>query len=148
MGFSLDKAVSSIFGGGDSGSSSSSSTATNYNDSSTKTENVTDFGVLSHDNLSLSGNAVYNEQGITGQNLDNLLGAVNTLSNNTQSTLANTFAQMTSSVQNSAERAISTTAQAYAESDNELRSAIDGLRPIILYVALAALGYFIFKGSK
>lgn len=147
MGFSLGKTVSSILGGGDSGSSSTSSTATNYNDSSTKTENVTDFGALSHDNLSLSGSAVYNEQGITGENLDNLLGAVNNLSNSAQSTLANTFAQMTASVQNSAERAISTTAEAYAESDNELRSAIDGLRPIILYVALAALGYFIFKGK-
>lgn len=148
MGFSLGKTVSSILGGGGSGSSSTSSTATNYNDSSTKTENVTDFGALSHDNLSLSGSAVYNEQGITGENLDNLLGAVNNLSNSAQSTLANTFAQMTASVQNSAERAISTTAEAYAESDNELRSTIDGLRPIVLYATLGAIVYFIFKGSK
>lgn len=147
MGFSLGKAVSSIFGGGDSGSSSSTSTATNYNDTSKKTENVTDFGLLSHDNLSIGAdtNFTYTEQGITGSNLDSLLNATTNLNDTTQSTLSNTFNRMVGSVQNSAETAINSTAALYTAKDNELRSVIDGVRPIALYAALAAMAYFIFR---
>lgn len=150
MGFSLGKTLGGLLGGGDSGSSSSTSTATNYTDSSTKTENVTDFGMLAHDNVSLgaSSTLTYNEQGLTGENLNSVLGTVNNLNNSTQSALANTFDKMVTSVQASAETAINTTAQAFADSDNELRSTIDGLRPIVLYATLGAIVYFIFKGSK
>lgn len=141
-------------------SSSSSNTTTNYNDNSRNTENVADFGALSHDNLSIGAdsNFSYVEQGLVGENLDSLLGTVKNLNDSTnstlnkmydstQSTLASTFDKMVGSVQNSAETAINTTAQAYAESDDELRRAIDGIRPIALYAALAAVAYFIFRSK-
>ena len=146
MGFSLGKTVGSLLGVG-GGSSSSSSTATEYKDTSSTVENVTDFGAAAMDNISLGANSnfTYTEQGITGDNLNSLLGTVNSLNTTSQSTLAGTFNSMIGTVQKSADTAITETAKAYADSDNELRNMIDGLRPIALYAALAAMTYFIFR---
>lgn len=146
MGLSLGKITSGLLGGGSS-SSSSSSTSTAYNDTSSTVENVTDFGAAAKDNISLGANSnfAYTEQGIVGENLNNLLGTVSTLNSTSQSTLSNVLNSTINSVQNSAETAIKETAKAYADSDNELRNVIDGVRPIALYAALAAAAYFIFR---
>ncbi len=146
-------------------SRSSSKTTTNYTDNSKDTTNATEFGSLSHDNLSIGANAnytsnyTYNEQGLTGENLDRVLGTVESLNgdilgtaeslyNKAQSVLSQTFDSSVSSVQKTAEKAIETTAQAYAESDDELRRTIDGLRPIAMYAMIAAVFYFIFRNKK
>lgn len=134
----------------------SSYSVAQHTDQSTTQTTAADFGMGTSNNVVLGGGAnyssVYNEQGITGDNLDSLLGTVRTLSGDTNTTLSNTlssvFNKMTESVQSSASKAIDTTAEAYAESKNELRSALDGLRPIVLYVAFAAVAYYLFRGSK
>lgn len=128
-------------------SKSISSTTTNYTDNSRNTENVTTLGALAHDNRVLGADATYIEQGLTGDNLNSVLGTVETLNNSTQSVLSQTFDKMVTGVQSSAEKAIETTAQAYAESDDELRRTIDGLRPIAMYAMFAAIAYFIFRGK-
>ncbi|MBQ8671613.1 MAG: hypothetical protein IJ525_03725 [Alphaproteobacteria bacterium] len=153
-------------------SKSSSSTTTQYTDNSTDINNAAEIGALAHDNtiLGAGSSLVYNEQGITGDNLNSLLGTVNTLSsdamttarklnydalgtaetlyNKSSSLLSQTFDKAVSSVQSSAEKAMDTTAQAYAESDDELRRTIDGIRPIAMYAMIAAIFYFIFRGKK
>ena len=124
-------------------SHSSSKTETNYNDSSTTTTNAATLGALSHDNTVLGANSkyTYNEQGLTGENLQTVLGYNESLYDKAFNTLSQTI----DSVQESAERAITATGDAYAESKNELRNAIDGIRPIAFYAAIAASLYFIFK---
>ncbi len=124
-------------------SKSSSSTTTNYTDSSTDVNNAASLGAFSHDNnvIGAGGSYTYNEQGLTGENLDSVLGYSESLYDKAYNTLSQTI----SSVQKSAETAINAASDAYAESDNELRNTIDGLRPIALYAALAAVVYFIFK---
>lgn len=126
---------------------SSYSVATHTDQSTTQTT-AGDFGLLSSGNFVLGGNSSYIEQGMTGENLNSVLNTVNEITDKTGSTLSSVFDKMTSSVQSSAAKAIETTAEAYAESKNELRSALDGLRPIVLYVALAAVAYYLFRGSK
>lgn len=154
-------------------SKSTSSTTTQYTDNSSTVTNAAELGALSHDNTVLGADSAlyytYNEQGITGQNLNNLLGTVETLNKNSlgtvetlnksnlnmaeslynksQSVLSQTFDKAVSSVQKTAEQAMNTTADAYAESDDELRRTIDGLRPIAMYAMLAAMVYFIFRGK-
>lgn len=163
---------SGLFGGGSSSSSSSTSTTTNYTDSSTDFQNAASLGAASMNNKVLGAGATYTytEGGLTGDNLKNLtntvkslnsdaLSATKTLSNKafstaenlynkTENTLSNVFDKTVSAVQSSASKAMETTAQAYAESDDELRRAIDGLRPIALYIAFAAITYFIFKNKR
>lgn len=128
-----------------SSSSSSSNTTTQYYDNSTDTNSAAELGALSHDNKVVGAGGSYVEQGITGANLDNLLGTINNLHNENSSLLSQTFDAAVYSVQSSAEKAMDTTAQAYAESDDELRRAIDGVRPIALYAMFAAIAYFIFR---
>ena len=143
-------------------SKSTSSTTTQYTDNSSTVTNAAELGALSHDNTVLGADSTlyytYNEQGITGQNLNNLLGTVETLNKSnlnaaeslydkSQSVLSQTFDKAVSSVQKTAEQAMNTTAEAYAESDDELRRTIDGLRPIAMYAMLAAMVYFIFRGK-
>lgn len=130
-----------------------------HTDQSTTQTTAGDFGLLSSGNFVLGGNSSYIEQGMTGENLNSVLNTVNDLNDRTNKTLSDSFSnvgstlssvfdKMTSSVQSSASKAIDTTAEAYAESKNELRSALDGLRPIVLYVAFAAVAYYLFRGSK
>lgn len=126
-------------------SKSSSSTTTNYADNSTDINNAATLGALSRSNKVLGAGSSYVEQGITGENLENVLGTVENLNNENSSLLSQTFDKAVYSVQKSAEKAMDTTAQAYAESDNELRNTIDGLRPIAMYAMFAAIAYFIFK---
>lgn len=126
-------------------SSSSSSTTTNYADNSTDINEAATIGALSSNNKVLGTNSSYVEQGITGENLEYVLGTVENLNNENSSLLSQTFDKAVYSVQKSAEKAMDTTAQAYAESDNELRNTIDGLRPIAMYAMFAAVAYFIFK---
>lgn len=123
---------------------------TTYTDNSVDVNNAASVGSLSSGNVIVgaSGSYQYNEAGLTGDNLNSVLGTVETLHDTAQSTLSQTFDKMVGSVQKSAETAINTTAEAYAESDDELRRTIDGLRPIAMYAMLAAIAYFIFKGSK
>lgn len=127
-------------------SKSSSKTTTNYTDNSTNNESAASLGMLSHDNLVVgSGSSyTYTEQGITGDNLKNLLGTVENLNAQTSSI----WDSYVSGVQKSAENAMNTTAQAYAESDSELRNIIDAVKPIALYAAIATTFYFIFRGKK
>ena len=125
-------------------SKSVSQTTTTYTDQSRNTENAANLGALARDNVVLGADATYVEQGMTGENLNAVLGTLE----NTQSVLSQTFDKMVGSVQKSAETAINTTAEAYAESDDELRRTIDGLRPIAMYAMFAAIAYFIFRGSK
>lgn len=124
-------------------SHSSSKTETTYNDSSTTTTNAATLGAMSHDNTVLGANSkyTYNEQGLTGDNLNSVLTYNETLYDKAYNTLSQTI----SSVQKSAEKAMDSTAEAYAESKNEVRSTIDGLRPIAFYAAIAASLYFIFR---
>lgn len=124
-------------------SKSSSSTTTNYADNSTDINNAASLGALSHDNnvIGAGGSYTYNEQGLTGENLGFVLGYSESLYDKAYNTLSQTI----NSVQKSAETAINAAGDAYAESDNELRNTIDGLRPIALYAAIAAVVYFIFK---
>lgn len=131
-------------------SSSKTTKTTNYNDNSVDTTSAATLGALASDNLVMGSNSSYQyvEGGLTGDNLTNLLDTVSVLSEQNQNTLSGVFNNMVGSVQKSAETAINTTAQAYAESDDELRRAIDGLRPIALYAAIAFSLYFIFKGSR
>ncbi len=126
-------------------SKSKSSTTTTYTDNSTNNESAASLGALSHDNLVLGSgsNFAYTEQGITGENLNSLLSTVETLNRQTQ----DVWDSYVSGVQKSAETAINTTAQAYAESDSELRNVIDAIRPLGLYAAIAAVFYFIFRGK-
>lgn len=70
------------------------------------------------------------------------------LYNKSENTLSSVFDKTVSAVQGSASKAIETTAQAYAESDDELRRAIDGIRPIAMYVMFAAITYFIFRNKR
>ncbi len=126
-------------------SKSSSSTTTNYADNSTDINNAATIGALSSANKVLGAGSSYVEQGITGENLEYVLGTVENLNNDNSSLLSQTFDKAVYSVQKSAEKAMDTTAQAYAESDNELRNTIDGLRPIAMYAMFAAVAYFIFK---
>lgn len=126
-------------------SKSSSSTTTNYADNSTDINNAATLGALSRSNKVLGAGSSYVEQGITGENLEYVLGTVENLNNDNSSLLSQTFDKAVYSVQKSAEKAMDTTAQAYAESDNELRNTIDGLRPIAMYAMFAAIAYFIFK---
>ena len=123
---------------------------TTYTDNSVDINNAATLGAMSSDNVVVGtgGSYQYYEQGLTGENLNNVLGTVENLSNQNSSLLSQTFDKMVGSVQNSAETAIKTTAEAYAESDDEFRRAIDGVRPIVMYVMFAAVAYFIFKGSK
>lgn len=123
---------------------------TTYTDNSVDVNNAASLGSLSHDNtvVGAGGSFQYQETGLTGENLNSVLGTVETLHDTAQSTLSQTFDKMVGSVQKSAETAINTTAEAYAESDDELRRTIDGLRPIAMYAMFAAIAYFIFKGSK
>lgn len=125
-------------------SKSSSSTTTNYTDNSTNNDSAASVGALSHDNLIIGSGATYNEQGITGDNLKNLLGTVENL-NNAASSIWDGYV---SGVHKTAETAINATNQAYAESDSELRNIIDAAKPIALYAAIAAIFYFIFRGKK
>lgn len=129
-------------------SKSVSQTTTTYTDNSRNTENAASIGALSSNNTVLGADATYIEQGMTGENLNAVLGTVQNLNESTQSVLSQTFDKMVGTVQKSAETAINTTAEAYAESDDELRRTIDGLRPIAMYAMFAAIAYFIFRGSK
>ncbi|MBO6290583.1 MAG: hypothetical protein J6N45_09750 [Alphaproteobacteria bacterium] len=122
-------------------SSSSSKTETNYNDSSTTTTNAAEVGSASSDNRIIGTGGSYIEQGLTGDNLNSVLGYSESLYDKSYNTLSQTI----SSVQSSAEKAIQATGDAYAESKNELRNAIDGIRPIAFYAAIAASLYFIFR---
>lgn len=122
-------------------SHSSSKTTTNYNDSSTTTTNAATVGSASSDNKILGVGATYNEQGLTGDNLNSVLTYNETLYDKAYNTLSQTI----DSIQASAEKAMDSTAEAYAESKNEFRSALDGLRPIAFYAAIAASLYFIFR---
>lgn len=127
-------------------SKSSSKTTTNYTDNSTNNESAASLGALSHDNVVVGAGSTYNytEGGLTGENLKNLLGTVETLNEQTNSV----WDSYVTGVQKSAEKAMDTTAQAYAESDSELRNIIDAVKPIALYAAIAAVFYFIFRGKK
>lgn len=131
-------------------SKSSTSTTTQYTDNSTDINNAATLGALSHDNVVLGTNSdfAYYEQGLTGENLNSVLGTVQSLHDENTSLLSQTFDAAVSSVQKSAEKAMDTTAQAYAESDDELRRAIDGIRPIAMYIMFAAITYFIFRNKK
>lgn len=135
------------------GSKSVSSTTTNYDDYSANTENQNAIGDLSSNNTltnitksstqNVKGN--YYEQGITGDNLNSLLGTVETLNTTTQTTLTNNFGDMIGTVQKTAETAINAANLAYAESDSELRNVLDSLKPFMLYGSIAAIFYFVFK---
>lgn len=129
-------------------SKSKSVTYTTYTDNSRNTDSAASLGSLAHDNIVLGPDSSYVERGMTGENLNAVLGTVENLSNQNSSLLSQTFDKMVGSVQNSAETAIKTTAEAYAESDDEFRRAIDGIRPLVMYLMFAAVAYFIFKGSK
>lgn len=142
-------------------SKSTTNTTTQYTDNSTSITNAASLGALASDNVVLGAGSAfqYNEQGLTGENLNNVLDAVNKINYdalgttenlyaNSASLLSQTFDKAVSSVQNSAEKAMDTTAQAYAESDDELRRTIDGLRPIAMYAMIAAIFYFIFRGKQ
>lgn len=129
-------------------SHSSSSTTTNYNDNSSDLNNASSIGNLSSDNKVLGAGSSYVEQGLTGENLNSVLGTAESLYDKSSSVLSQTFDKYVTGVQSSAAKAIETTAQAYAESDDELRRTIDGLRPIAMYIMFAAITYFIFRGKK
>ncbi len=126
-------------------SKSKSSTTTTYTDNSINNESAASLGALSHDNLVVgSGSSyTYNEQGLTSDNLKELLGTVTALNEQTNAV----WDGYVSNVQKTAETAMNTTAQAYAESDSELRNVIDAIRPLGLYAAIAAVFYFIFRGK-
>ncbi len=137
-------------------SKSSSKTTTNYNDYSANTENQNAIGDLSSNNTltnitksstqNISGN--YYEQGITGDNLNTLLGTVTSLNDKVQNSLTDNFNQLINTVQSTAETAINATNEAYAESDSELRNIIDALKPFMLYGAIASIFYFVFRKGK
>lgn len=137
-------------------SKSSSKTTTNYNDYSANTENQNAIGDLSSNNTltnitksstqNISGN--YYEQGITGDNLNTLLGTVTSLNDKIQNSLTDNFNQLINTVQSTAETAINATNEAYAESDSELRNIIDALKPFMLYGAIASIFYFVFRKGK
>lgn len=135
--------------------SSKSKSVTNLTDNSKNIE--ASFGDLSSNNRIVTGN--YYEQGITGQNLEELLDTVENLNisninfaddlyGQTNKTLTDSFADMVSAVQKTSEIAITETGEAYAESKSELRNFIDAVRPIALYVAIAGIFYFVFVGGK
>ncbi len=126
-------------------SKSKSSTTTTYTDNSVNNDSAASLGALSHDNLVLGSgsNFAYTEAGITGENLNSLLSTVENLNKQT----SDIWDSYVTGVQKSAETAINTTAQAYAESDSELRNVIDAIRPLGLYAAIAAVFYFIFRGK-
>lgn len=119
-----------------------------HTDQSVTQTTAGEFGLLSSNNRVLGGGATYIEQGLTNDSLGQVLGTVENLSGNTNTTLSSVFDKMVGAVQDSASQAIKSTGEAYAESTNDLRNVLDGLRPIAFYAALAALAYFIFKGGK
>ena len=129
-------------------SSSSSSNVTNYNDNSSDLNNASSIGTASSDNKVLGAGASYTEQGLTGDNLSNVLGTAESLYDKSQSVLSQTFDKTVASVQSTASKAMDATVEAYAESNDELRRTIDGLRPIAMYAMFAAIVYFIFRGKK
>lgn len=126
-------------------SKSKSSTTTTYTDNSTNNESAASLGALSHDNVVVGAGSNYNytEAGLTGENLKSVLSTVENLNRQTQ----DVWDSYVFGVQKSAETAMNTTAQAYAESDSELRNVIDAIRPLGLYAAIAAVFYFIFRGK-
>lgn len=77
-----------------------------------------------------------------------VLSTAESLYNKSENVLSSVFDKAVSSVQGTASKAMETTAAAYAESDDELRRTIDGLRPIAMYAMLAAMVYFIFRSKK
>ena len=131
-------------------SKSSSKTTTTYTDKSTDINNAASLGAAAMNNtvVGAGGSYIYNEQGLTGDNLKTVLGTAENLYNKNESILSQTFNKAVDSVQSSAAKAIDTTAAAYAESDNELRNTIDGLRPIAMYAMFAAIAYFIFRNKR
>lgn len=129
-------------------SSSSSKTTVNYSDQSTDLNNASTIGSASSDNKVLGTGSTYNEQGLTGDNLSSVLDYSQGLYDKAYGTLDreyNILSQTISSVQKSAEKAIDATGDAYAESKNDFRNIIDGVKPIAFYATLAAIVYFIFK---
>ena len=75
-------------------SKSVSQTTTTYTDNSRNTENAANLGALARDNVVLGADATYIEQGMTGENLNAVLGTLE----NTQSVLSQTFDKMVGSV--------------------------------------------------
>lgn len=103
---------------------------------------------LNADNLSAT-KQLGNKAFATAENLYNKSeNTLTNLYNKTQNTLSDVFDKTVSAVQSSASKAIDTTAQAYAESDDEFRRAVDGLRPIAMYIMLAAITFFIFRNKR
>lgn len=127
-------------------SKSKSSTTTTYTDNSTNNESAASLGALSHDNLVIGSGSNYSyvEQGLTGENLESVLGTVE----NSQTLTRDLFGQAVQAVQKTTETAITETGNAYAESKSELRNAIDAIRPIAMYGMIAAIFYFIFKNKR
>lgn len=112
-------------------SSSSTSTVTDNSQSNSQAATI---GDLSTNNRIYYGD--YVEQGLVGDNLNDVLNAI-----------TSTAEKTVNAVQSTTEQAIKSTGEAYAESKSELRNFVDAVRPIALYAAIAAVFYFIFKGK-
>lgn len=140
--------------------SSKSKSTTNLFDYSTTQTVAGQVGDDSNNNKFVAGN--YTEAGLTGDNLNSVLGTVEELNSSALETTKNLgdliaetakdnndllndiFGQTVATVQKTAETAIKETGDAYAESKSELRNFVDAVRPITLYAAIAAIFYFTF----
>lgn len=109
---------------------------TNISDESKTDSRAGTIGDLSSNNKLTAGD--YYEQGLTGENLYNVIDAVR------DSATAN-FAQSISAVQNSARQAIEATGQAYNYANSESRNLIDGFKPIALFGFLGMALYYVLK---
>lgn len=115
-------------------SSKSSSTSTTYNQSAQSSGTI---GDLSTDNIITGGDYTYAPDGLSDENLGALLTHEQSL-----------FEAAVGSVHKSAEQAINTAADAYADATGTTKNLFESLKPFALYATTGIVLYYLLKGKK